>query len=100
MSTGARRGGRLKDTVLTFDDLMLSFPEVQENSSGESPLQFLSPPELNKRVSGESGNLSLEEQKIKANYLLEDEEAFAPLPKFNKRKVDPRRQSTATFYIS
>ena len=98
MSSAARRGGRLKD-ALTLDDLMLS--EVEETSSGDSPLQLLSPQELTKKVLGENGELSLEnveyEEKIKANYLVEDEEEIAPLPKFNKRKVDPRRQSTAIF---
>ena len=98
MSSAARRGGRLKD-ALTLDDLMLS--EVEETSSGDSPLQLLSPQELTKKVLGENGELRLEdveyEEKIKANYLVEDEEEIAPLPKFNKRKVDPRRQSTAIF---
>lgn len=100
MSSAARQAGRLKD-ALTLDDLMLS--DVEDNVSLGSPLQLISPQEFSKKLSGEIEDPDLEEEadslKIKANYPPQDEDDFAPLPVFNKRKVDPRRQSTAIFSL-
>ncbi len=110
MDCAARRVGRLKET-LNLDNLML---EELDFGSNDSPLQLMSPSVVpNKSMNRVNNEEKDNEPKIKAvgrmvanchqdakKEELEHNE-LAPLPtlKNNKKKADPRRQSTAIFSI-
>jgi hypothetical protein len=110
MDGAARRVGRLKETM-NLDNLML---EELDFGSNDSPLQLMSPSIIpNKSMNRVNNEEKDNEPKIKAvgrmvanchqdakKEELEHNE-LAPLPtlKNNKKKADPRRQSTAIFSI-
>ena len=105
MNGAARPLVRLKET-LNLDDLLSD--DVANFSSNDSPLQLMSPNVIKNKLLSQHNTSDLEDEpKIKAvaNYqdaiqLAEEEEedTVAHLPALkNKKKADPRRQSTAIF---
>ena len=106
MESAARPPRRLKDT-LTLDDLMN--PEFSVVGGDlDCPLQLISPNTLDSKPDACTSPIADKSRggmaTIKANYPtttfpVEEDELVAPLPSFNKRKADPRRQSTAIFSL-
>jgi len=108
MNGSTTRVGRLKET-LNLDNLMLK--EMSDFDTNDSPLQLMSPNVVqNNSLNTKSLKEELNEPNFKAvgnlnaNYqdateLAEEEkDELAPLPApKNKRREDPRRQSTAIF---